>query len=58
MWKVLVEKTRRILGEEGGQDLIEYALLGALIGVACIAAMGTIAANIAAELTNVAGKIT
>ena len=58
MWKVLVEKTRRILGEEGGQDLIEYALLGALIGVACVISMGTVATNIAAVLTNVAAKIT
>ena len=36
----------RFVREEAGQDLIEYALLAALIAVACIAAMQTLASDI------------
>jgi len=32
--------------DERGQDLVEYALLAALISVACIAAMGNVATAI------------
>jgi pilus assembly protein Flp/PilA len=35
--------------DEGGQDLIEYALIGALIAVASTAAMGTLASAIVTE---------
>ena len=48
----------KIIRAESGQDMIEYALLGALISVAAITAMGSVAANIAKELNFVAGKIT
>lgn len=44
--------------EESGQDLIEYALIAALIAVSCIAAMGTLATAIQNELTNVGNKLT
>jgi len=37
------------LKEENGQDLIEYALIGALIAVACIAAMTNLATKIGSE---------
>jgi pilus assembly protein Flp/PilA len=37
------------LRDERGQDLIEYALLGALIAVACIAAEKTLATAITTE---------
>lgn len=36
----------RFVREEEGQDLIEYALLAALIAVACIAAMQALAVDI------------
>ena len=36
----------RFVREEEGQDLIEYSLLAALIAVACIAAMTTLATEI------------
>ena len=32
--------------DESGQDLIEYALLAALLGLACITVMGSVAAAI------------
>jgi pilus assembly protein Flp/PilA len=37
--------------EEDGQDLIEYALLGALIAVACVATMKCVATAINTEFT-------
>jgi pilus assembly protein Flp/PilA len=37
--------------EEDGQDLIEYALLGALIAVACVATMKGVATAINTEFT-------
>ena len=36
----------RFVREEEGQDLIEYSLLAALIAVACILAMQTLATDI------------
>jgi pilus assembly protein Flp/PilA len=36
----------RFVREEEGQDLIEYSLLAALIAVACILAMQTLAIDI------------
>jgi pilus assembly protein Flp/PilA len=46
------------LKDEQGQDLIEYALLAALIAVACTAAMGTLAAAINTEFGKISGKLT
>ena len=37
---------KRFVHEEEGQDLIEYSLLAALIAVACIAAMKSLAVDI------------
>lgn len=37
---------QRFIREEEGQDLIEYALLAALIAVASIAILGTIAGSV------------
>jgi pilus assembly protein Flp/PilA len=42
------------LRDERGQDLIEYALLAALIAVACVAAISPVAAQINAVFANVA----
>lgn len=35
-----------LLKDESGQDLIEYALVAAIIGLAAVAAMSTLASNI------------
>ena len=48
----------QILREDHGQDLIEYALIAALIAVACVAAMGTLAGKIVTEFGNVGAKLT
>lgn len=47
----------RFVREENGQDLIEYALLAALIAVACTAAMSTLATDINGAFGNVSAKL-
>ena len=47
----------RFVREEEGQDLIEYSLLCALIAVACIAAMSTLANDINGIFAYIGGKL-
>jgi pilus assembly protein Flp/PilA len=51
LWKLAI-KMRVLLGEEG-QDLIEYALVVALIAFAATAGMSTLATSINAAFTSV-----
>ena len=48
----------QILREEQGQDLIEYALVVALIALAATAGMGSVATAINTAFTNVGTKLT
>jgi pilus assembly protein Flp/PilA len=57
IWKLSI-KIQSILNNEDGQDLIEYALVVALIAFAATAGMGTVATNINTAFTTIAGKIT
>jgi pilus assembly protein Flp/PilA len=47
----------RFVREEKGQDLIEYALLAALIALACTAAMTTLAGKISGEFTTIGNAL-
>jgi Flp pilus assembly pilin Flp len=47
----------RFVRQDEGQDLIEYALLGALISVTAIAAMGVLSAAINGEFAAVSGAL-
>lgn len=49
---------QNILRSDEGQDLIEYALVVALIAFAATAGMGTLAKNINAAYTTIGSKIT
>lgn len=49
---------RTLHNDESGQDLIEYALIAALIAMAAVAGMNTLATNINQGFTNIGGKIT
>jgi len=42
----LYVKFQGLLGEEDGQDLVEYALIVALIALACVAGMSSLASAI------------
>jgi pilus assembly protein Flp/PilA len=52
-WRVL----QGLLREESGQDLIEYALVAAIIGLAAVAAMSTLASNISNAFSAVGSKL-
>jgi pilus assembly protein Flp/PilA len=47
----------RAAREEDGQGLSEYALILALVALACIVALGLLGGSIASILTSVAGHI-
>lgn len=47
----------KFLREESGQDLIEYALIAALIALAAIGAMTTLSSDIANEFNSVGSSI-
>lgn len=43
--------------DDCGQDLIEYALLSALIGFACVAGMGTLSSYINNAFSKIGSKL-
>lgn len=47
----------RFTREESGQDLIEYALIAALIALAAIGAMQTLGSDIANEFNSVGSNL-
>jgi pilus assembly protein Flp/PilA len=49
---------RNMVADQGGQDLIEYALVVALIAFAAAAGMTTVATKINAAFTNIGTKLT
>jgi pilus assembly protein Flp/PilA len=48
---------RNLLRDESGQDLIEYALVAAVIGLAAVAAMSTLANNVSNAFSAVGSKL-
>ena len=61
MQRVLTKHHLRIqtlFADEQGQDLIEYALVVALIAFAATAGMNTVAGKINAAFTNIGTKLT
>jgi pilus assembly protein Flp/PilA len=57
LWKLSI-KIQNILNREEGQDLIEYALIVALIALGATAAMGTLATNISSAFTAIGTRLT
>ena len=47
----------RFINEEEGQDLIEYALLAALISIVSIATLGPLGTTIAGAWTYIQGQL-
>ena len=54
----MLELLKKLHKEEAGQDLIEYALIAALIAVFSIAAMNTLAGKISTEFNKVGNSLT
>jgi pilus assembly protein Flp/PilA len=55
---VKAQALRNSLISEDGQDLVEYALVAALIAFGSVAAMKTLATNIGTGFSNIGTKIT
>ncbi len=49
---------KNLLRDESGQDLIEYALVAALIALAAVAAMSTLGKDISSLFTSVSTQLT
>jgi len=54
---VKLQTALQSLKDERGQDLIEYALLAALIASACTAAMTSLATAISGQFATISGKL-
>jgi pilus assembly protein Flp/PilA len=52
-----VRTVLRLLKNDGGQDLIEYALLGALIAVVSVLTMTTLGTSISGLFTTISGAL-
>jgi pilus assembly protein Flp/PilA len=49
---------KKIVNDESGQDLIEYALVAGLIGLGAVVAMSSLAGNIANSFNSVGTALT
>jgi len=47
-----------LMVEESGQDLIEYALVAALVGLGAVASMKTLSTNIGSAFTSIGTTLT
>jgi pilus assembly protein Flp/PilA len=47
----------RFVSDESGQDLIEYALVAALVGLGSVASMQTLAGSIANTFNNISTSL-
>jgi pilus assembly protein Flp/PilA len=48
---------RNLHNDESGQDLVEYALVAALIAFGSVAAMSALASNLSTAFSNMASKM-
>jgi len=53
----LINRVRALVTDESGQDLLEYALLVALIAIAASVAVGFAGAQVTAVFNNIATNI-
>jgi pilus assembly protein Flp/PilA len=55
--KIMKQLVKNLLNDESGQDLIEYALIAALIALAAIGAMQTLGSKIGNEFNSVGSSL-
>ena len=55
--KVYLQAVKNLVREESGQDLIEYALIAAIIALGAIAAMTTLSASISNAFSAIGVKL-
>ena len=56
--KNMKELLKNLMTEESGQDLIEYALVAALVGLGSVTAMGSLANSIANTFNTIGNELT
>ena len=54
----MVNFTKRLFAEEAGQDLIEYALLAALVGIGAAAALRTLHNTVGNTFNTIGNSLT
>lgn len=54
----MIERLKSIVRREEGQDLLEYALLIALIAIVCVGAITLAGTNVRDAFNSIAGSIT
>ncbi|MGB8028896.1 MAG: Flp family type IVb pilin [Terracidiphilus sp.] len=57
LFPIVYLKLQSLMDREEGQDLVEYALLVALIAVVCVTAISGLATSIEAAFTTISGDI-
>jgi pilus assembly protein Flp/PilA len=55
--KMIINRLRSLARDESGQDLLEYALLVALIALVCIAAITMAGQTVSTMFTNIANAL-
>ena len=55
--KFMFERVCKFAVEDSGQDLIEYALIAALIALGAIVAMGSLSTKIGAEFNTIGSSL-
>ena len=55
--KLSMELFQNLLSDESGQDLIEYALVAGLIGLAAVTSMSTLANTLSSAFNSVGSKL-
>jgi pilus assembly protein Flp/PilA len=56
--KSMKQLMKNLIAEESGQDLIEYALVAALVGLGSIASMQSLASSIANTFAYIGNSLT
>ena len=54
----MVKLVKRLHKDEAGQDLVEYALIAALLAMGTVASFSTLAQNISSEFANIDSYLT
>ena len=57
MWKMVNDGWRRLLQEETGQNMIEYALVAALIALAAIVAIQGVATSLSTAFSKISSNL-
>jgi len=57
-FSVLLTQLHQLHEDESGQDIVEYALLGALMALGAVSSLKTVASGVASVFTTVGSTIT